>query len=317
MRSVTSAALAIAAVAMAGCGDYSTEDLRFLVALPQRQDLRVEVPADGTPGAATVCGPGRNADVWLWAKPTSDGLNRGVEFVISLVDVVRGIPPTAREEDARRWGPFPDERHPGHEIQVVIARSYPSGSSGPPLHDYRFEARAVGAPTFEPVIVGTFEGASSSHGRGAVRLDFDAIRRAGIADATTPTGAMEIGYDRASDPVTISLTFTREAFGIEQFGYGFTGYADGRGAFDYRFRNATGDVLTVATGYDRAGAGRAAVAYDPANPLGPPGSFRQCWSASACLTYVDDPANFTCPLHASCSFGTFPADCPEVPVSPF
>jgi hypothetical protein len=314
--------MAATALALAACGNYSTEDLRFLAALPQREDLAVAVPAEGDPSAAAMaatmdpCANG-TAEVWLWAKPTSDNLNRGVSFMVSLIDVVRRFPPTAREENARRWGPFPDEKHPGHEVQIVLERSWPDGPDAPPVHRYRFEARPLGDPTFDPLIVGTFTGASSARGSGTVVLDFDAIRRAGVQDADTPPGgAIVVHYDRASEPVTIDLTFTSAAFGVEQFGYGFTGYRDGRGAFDYRFRDGLGNVFTVATGYGAAGAGRAAVVYDPAGVWPPPGSFRQCWNASACLTYVDDPANFTCAA-PPCSFGTVEDDCPAVPVSPF
>jgi hypothetical protein len=316
MRSVTRAALVAAAAALGACGDYSTEDLRFLVALPQRQDLEVAVPAGGSPGALTVCANG-SADVWRGAKDTSDGLNRGVDFLVSLIDVVRGYPPTAREENARRWGPFPAERHPGRELQIVLTRSFPPELGGAPRHAYAFQAREGSGP-FRDVIAGAFEGASASRGSGTVVLDFEALWALRMNDGDdTPRGLMQVTYDRASEPVTISLTFTQEAFGLAQFGYAFTGYRDGRGAFDYRIQDGAGDVLTVATGYGATGAGRAAVEYDPSPPGGPTGSFRQCWDRSACLTYVDDPGDFSCPAHASCSFGTFPDDCPEVPVAPF
>jgi hypothetical protein len=325
MRSVTSlkSMAAAAALALSACGNYSTEDLRFLAALPQREDLAVAVPARADPSAAAMaatmdpCANG-TAEVWLWAKPTSDNLNKGVDFIVSLIDAVRRYPPTAREQDARRWGPFPDEKHPGHEVQVVLERSWPGGADAPPEHDYRFEARRVGEPTFEPILVGTFTGASSARGSGTVMLDFAAIRRAGVEDGDTPAGgAIVIQYDRASDPTTIALEVSAGAFGVVQFRYAFEGYRDGGGAFLYRFEQG-GNVFTVATGYDAAGAGRAAVIYDPAG-IPPPGSFRQCWNPSACLTYVDDPANYTCsaPPAPQCSFGTVSEDCPTVQVSPF
>lgn len=311
-RATAAAALGLA---LAACGNYSTEDLRFLAALPTREDLQVAVPADGNAGAATVC-PIGSADVWLWAKPTSDGLNRGVGFVISLVDVVRRYPPTAREENLRRWGPFPDDKHPGHEIQIIIQRSYPTGPDGPPLHTYWFQARE-GAGPFLDIISGSFEGASSSRGRGNVVLDFEAFYTLHMNDETTPHGTMQIAYDRTSDPVTIDLQLTNEGFGVVQFDYGFAGYRDGTGAFDYRFRNAFNDVLTVATGYDAAGAGRAAVAYVASG--GATGSFRQCWNGAACLTYVDDPDNYTCPWPSwPCSSGgEINTLCPTVPVFVF
>lgn len=36
-----------AALLASGCGNYSTEDIRFLSALPHREDLHVAVPAGG------------------------------------------------------------------------------------------------------------------------------------------------------------------------------------------------------------------------------------------------------------------------------
>jgi hypothetical protein len=322
MRSVNRKAAAALALALAGCGNYSTEDLRFLAALPTREDLQVAVPAPegGAANALSAsalldpCPPASTAEVWLWAKPTSDGLNKGVGFIISLIDVVRRFPPTARGEDYRRWGPFPDEQHPGHETQIVLTRSFPSGPDAP-VHNYGFESRPVGAPTFEPLLVGTFEGPSSSRGRGLVVLDFEAFWDAGIADSTTPHGQMEIEYHRDSDPATIRLQVTTEGFQVVPFEYGYAGWADARGAFYYKFRNEGGDTLTVATSYGAAGFGRGRVWFVGAGGS-PYGNFNQCWDSRACLTYVDDPSNLSCPAHTSCSFGdkeSCPAP-PDVPV---
>ncbi len=306
MTRTTAAALGFALVA---CGNYSTEDLRFLAALPTQSNMSVAVPADGSSGAATVC-PIGPADVWLKAKPTSDNLNSGVRFVVSLIDVVRHYPPTAREKDLRRWGPFPDDRNPGHEIQIVLRRTYPYGSEEVPVYAYQFQEREGGGP-FLDIIAGTFEGASASRGRGTVVLDFEAMWTLHTNEPTTPHGTMQIAYDRISDPVTIDLSLTQEGFGVVQFDYGFAGYASGQGRFDYRFRNLNGDVLTVVTGYDAAGAGRAAVGYVAAG--GGTGSFRQCWGPAACLTYVDDPMNFSCGT-PPCSGGLYALCSVDIPV---
>lgn len=304
---------ALAALALAGCGNYSTEDLRFLAALPTREDLVVAVPEAGTEGALAVCTLGA-AEVWLWAKPTSDGLNAGVDFVVSLIDAVRRHPPSWREANARGWGPFDDASHPGREIQVLIVRSFPDGPDGPPRHDYAFQARIAGTPSFTTILGGTFFGASSASGRGEVVLDFDAIWALGMNDGPdAPLGAMQIGYDRASEPVTLALSLSQGGFGAESFAYGYAGYRDGSGAFDYAFRNGAGDLLVVAASFDPGGAGRAAVSFTAA--AGGQGSFRQCWGESACLVYVDDPSGFTCG-GVPCSSGA-PGDCPSTPVAPF
>lgn len=323
MRSVTSAALV--ALALAGCGDYSTEDLRFLAALPKRSDLKVEVPAaaaavaKGTAGAAAITAacPGGAAEIWEWAKPTSDNLNAGVDVVVGLIDVVRRYPPSWRGEDARAWGPFDDENHPGRELLIGIARTYPAELGGAPRHVYAFQARVKGTPDFTTIIYGTFEGGSAEHGRGALGLDFDAVRALGMEDATTPVGTMWIGYDRTADPVKLQLYLDQSAFGNEAFYYQFAGWASGNGVFDYAFRDASANTLVVRTRYLAGGEGRAGVAFVPAGG-GANGAFEQCWDAGACLVYVNDPGNYSCPAADwPCSMGAEGACAPNLPVSPF
>jgi hypothetical protein len=318
MRSVNSrAALGAAlAAALAGCGNYSTEDLRFLAALPTRADLHVDVPAQGSPSASALqaCAT-RPADTWLWAKPTSDGLNAGVEFLLGLVDAVRRAPPTWRDRDARAWGPFDDAKHPGREIRVGLVRDFPDGADGPPRFSYGFDARLKGTAAWQTVIAGTFTGASATLGSGGLALDFDALWTLGMADPGAPHGLMLVQYDRASEPRTLALSLDQDGFGLARFGYDFAGYADRSGRFDYAFRNAGGDLFVVSASFDAAGRGRAQVAFTSA--LGASASFRQCWDAGACLTYVLDPGGYSCSA-PPCDVGTDPAsDCPEVPASPF
>jgi hypothetical protein len=308
------AALAVAALGLAGCGNYSTEDLRFLAALPQREDLTFDVPVPGQPGALSACPPG-NATVWLEAKPTSDKINAGVDLLLGLVDFVRREPPTWRSEDARRWGPFDDERHPGREIQVVMARSFPTDLAGAPRYAYAFEARWKNAAAFMPILAGAFDGGSASRGRGLLVLDFDAMTGLGMGDAGTPAGTMRVSYDRSGDPVTLQLALSSDGFGAVQFGYRFAGWADGGGVFDFAFRDASANLFVVSTAYDARGAGRAAVRFQGAG--GASGGFEQCWGANACLAYVNDPLNLSCPAaEQPCSYGVA-ADCPAVPASPF
>ena len=64
MRWVNSGLAAALCLGLCACGDYSTEDLRFLAAVPSRADLRVEVPEDAptdpgrrAPGRAAPRGP--------------------------------------------------------------------------------------------------------------------------------------------------------------------------------------------------------------------------------------------------------------------
>jgi hypothetical protein len=253
MRSVNRLAAA-AALALAACGNYSTEDLRFLAALPTREDLRVEVPVQEAPGAAAgamsavgdTCGPGNVAETWLWAKPTSDKLNAMVEFLVGLVDVVRLAEPSWRGENGRAWGPFDDRKHPGREIRVGLGRTYPEELGGRPRHVYIFEARVKGDPAWTPVLAGEFDGASATLGSGWLILKLTALQNLGMADDPTSSGDLYVRYDRASDPRTVALVLDADGFGLPGgagLGYAFAGWDDGTGRFDYAFRNAAGDVL--------------------------------------------------------------------------
>lgn len=313
MRSPTSRlAAALAALALAACGNYSTEDLRFLAALPTRDDLVVAVPAPAAApaGAAVVaaCGTG-TAEAWLRAKPTSDDLNATVALLLGMVDAVRGLEPSVREDDARAWGPFPADRHPGREVRVGLLRTHPDGPGAPPRFVYGFDARVAGDTTWTTVLAGAFRGASASRGTGTLLLDFDALWSLGMADADAPRGRMFVQYDRAASPVVISIALDQDGAGLEAFGYRFQGYPDRSGAFDYAFRDGGGNLFFVSAGFDGAGRGRSTVAFQGAGGAG--ASYQQCWDADACLLWVNDPLNLSCGT-APCSQGV-EAACPVVP----
>lgn len=327
MRWVNRLALAAAGVLSAACGDYSNEDLRFLVAVPTRADLAVEVPADAAPapGALTAqaaaCANG-SSETWGWAKPMSDRMNASVELLLGLVDVVRRLPPSYRADDARGWGPFPDESHPGIEIRVLLGREFPGGPDAPPRFVYVFQARDTGAADWTAVLWGAFDGASATHGTGGLVLDFDALWALGMADADAPHGKMYVEYDRSPASLAqlpdaparrIRLFLDQSGLGLESvFGYEFRGWPDGSGTFGYAFRQS-GDLLMVQASFDAAGQGRAAVGFRTAGGL--EGGYQQCWDADACLVYVLDAYGYSCGGGA-CNVGDVAA-CAVVPSPPF
>ncbi len=317
MRSSIRLAVIAAALGLAGCGNYSTEDLRFLAALPQREDLTFDVPSASTQGALSACPPG-NATVWLEAKPTADKINAGVDFLLALVDQVRRVTPTWRSDDARMWGPFDAERHPGREIRVLMERTYPAELGGDARYGYAFQARVKGSADWTYVVAGAFDGGSASRGKGYMALDFDAMRAIGIADPDTPAGNMQLAYDRTGDPVTLQLALTSDGFGAVQFGYRSATWHAGGGVFDFAFRDASANLLYVSTRYDAQGAGRAGVGFQGAG--GATGGYEQCWDAGACLVYVNDPASLSCqvvPPETTCSYGVVDSCAADLPASPF
>ncbi len=214
MRSVNrwAATAAVAALA-AGCGNYSTEDLRFLAALPQREDLRVAVPATAAPATGALTGlaalsscaaPG-DATIWQdgeahFGRPQ---LRRrpGRRAHRQRPQVPAHRPRTrTRAAGAPSTTTTPRTRDPGRDRPHLAGRGRRQAAGT------RTASRgAWGDRCLHALIVGNFHGASASRGDGDVTLDFEAFWKVGVANPDTPHGSMTIGYSRSSDPVTTDL----------------------------------------------------------------------------------------------------------------
>ena len=141
------------------------------------------------------------------------------------------------------------------------------------------------------------------------------VMRDGFVESTLP------GQGDTQIELVLGLgRFQPDGFGVVGFSsgfvYGYAGYSDGRGAFDYAIRDASNDLLQIWTSYDAAGAGRLRVTYTRFSD-GATGGFNQCFDTAGCLVYVSDPYNFTghCAT-APCVVGDLAA-CATVPAPPF
>lgn len=278
MRSACSALLLLCA-----CGNLSNEDVAFLEAIPQKETLHVQVPAAGAAQPACAIGP---ADVWINAKTTGDSINAGVDGILSLVDAIRAMPPSVREPDQRTWGPFPDRQHPGVEIEVTMFRDL-DANRVPWRWIYTISARRPPGD-FLPILEGEFFGAQAKNGIGRITLHFENAWTLGTNKPTDPHAPLRIFYDLSGDPRTISLDLTSgSGFGVQRFDYGWAGYADGHGRFDYAIPQANGCTLEVTANFTAQASGR--LVFRARCPLGLViGDITQCWDKSACLTFVDD-----------------------------
>ncbi|HET9597682.1 MAG TPA: hypothetical protein VFP65_18990 [Anaeromyxobacteraceae bacterium] len=293
------AAVLAAALALAGCGTWSNEDIAFVEALPTSQALRLALPAQG---AQPLCAGLGESQVWLGARRTGDGLNAGVDAMIVLVDAVKSVLPTERHEDRRVWGPFDDGKHPGREIRVTMTRDR---AGDLPIYHYAFEARPRGG-AFQSVIDGSFTGASARSGHGQFTLRFPVLRALGMNDsATDPTGDVAVTYDRTGDPRTIALQLSQDGFGVTAFDYGYVAFAAGQGQFSFALTDAQSRTLLIDADFTATGSGHARVTV-----LGPNGgrlAYDQCWDDASCITNVRDPFG----ISGLCQGATCPAGaCP-------
>jgi hypothetical protein len=307
-RELSAAALA---AALAACGNYSTEDIAFVEALPARASLRVKVP----PAAQALCAAPGEALVWAWARPTGSNINAGVDAILGLVDAVRSVPPSQRWRDGRSWGPFDDRQHPGVRIRVVMTRTW---SGATPTYAYAFEAMRPAAPgaAWTKVIEGSFTGGSARTGTGELTIHFGVLRALGMSDnPSDPVADIAVRYDKTGDPETLDLDLAAQpdgGFGVVAFLYGFAGYADGHGVFDYAFQNAAGDRAEVSAHFDPSAAGLGHVKLSPAALPGLSFSYSLCWDAAGCIAAVDDPLNVAGHCAASPCQINWPAGCPAV-----
>lgn len=303
MRSASSLFL----LALCACGTLSNEDIAFFEALPQKEQLHVLVPPNDTAQAACAIGP---AEVWISAKATGDNINAGVDSILGLVDAIRAVPPTTRDTDQRTWGPFADHNHSGVEDQVTMVREL--DAQGVPWRwIYTISARRKPA-AFLPILEGEFFGAQAKNGIGRMTLHFENSHAVGIDKPTDPQSPARIFYDLSGDPRTVSLDLTAGlGLGLQSFDYGYAGYADGHGRFDYAVPDAkSGCTFEVTTFFTAKGSGRDV--YRARCGTFTVGDIRQCWDVSACLTYVDDPFAFTAQCNGlkPCLLGNA-ASCPQ------
>ncbi|MBI5067426.1 MAG: hypothetical protein HZB56_04240 [Deltaproteobacteria bacterium] len=312
MRWATSIA---AAALLAGCGNYSTEDLEFAEALPTRETLQVRLPGPVSQGAAAqaavACGSLGEATGWLQARAIGVGVNAGLDWILRVVDYLRTVEPTRRERNARTWGPFPDEKHPGFQSRIRLTRTFQGEE---PTYHFFFESLPPGGGRWRALITGDFVGAYAARGRGNVTLHFTVIRELGLNDsASDPTADVPIDYDRTGEPRTVSLTIPAGAggFGLIDFPYTWSSYADGRGQFDFARQDAAGNRFVWQARFTADGAGRGDITIYPASNPSASYPLSACWDAGACYTAASDLFNVAqlCGPAATCVVN-WPAGCP-------
>jgi hypothetical protein len=200
--SVTRAAVALAVLALApgtsGCGNYSNEDLEFMNAIPQRQDLSVEVPERA---AVLIAGA---AESWQITWKVTVSLNLVADAFLSLIEAIRSYYPSSRDGAVRIWGPFPDKNNAGWRIEFRMVKI------GDTQFDYGLHmlpppgVTLSGGGSDTAIITGYFlAGGGVRRGVGQLIVSLDEARAAGVrVPGKTPDDPgleklrrLEIDYD--------------------------------------------------------------------------------------------------------------------------
>ena len=285
----------LGAISLAGCGNYSNEDLDFQLALPEQSDIAVKMQLSVTRVDS--------ADYYLATRNAIATFNKMVADLVGLIEVVRGYVPTSRNGNERTWGPFPSKDTTGKdtnwEIQVRMQRSPVSATL---LHmDYWVEVRPVGQGNWVSFLTGKYDSHGSARtGSGEIHLLANQVRLPGYPVDDDPglvnLDHLDVTYDNSGFPITVEMTIvnlTTTPTQTTQSGtYTYAQNQDGTGrmTFDWQGVTDTGIPITanMTSQWVGSGAGRADLTANITPGLPNPTTVplgTDCWGVDTVATY--------------------------------
>ncbi|HET6150626.1 MAG TPA: hypothetical protein VFH68_24010 [Polyangia bacterium] len=289
--------------AVAGCGNYSNEDLEFMAALPEKPELSAEVP---TRSALML---GETAEYYRLTRNVSLIFNGITEAFLGLIDTIRALPPTTRQPNRRIWGPVPAKQE-GWMVRMVMDRA---GTT----FTYDLEFQPVSDPGgWLRLIHGTYAVTSGvRHGVGQIGIDTKPLRAAGADPGLGFLDYLTVDYTTSSFPIDVKLTFANFDNPLKPSDpkaghYEYAVQSNGQGALSYDFFNDSIpgpvlDELLVTSRWLGTGEGRADLQVVSGDAF-VGAEATECWDRSFRAVYIDKP---WAPLERT---GT-PADCAAIP----
>ena len=291
MRILLLSLLALGTVACGG--DFSNEDLEFLNALPEREDLATALP--GAPhnaarldGSVQALALGELSRLYEDTRRASDDFNRGVDGLLTLLESIRSQPPTTRAPGTRTWGPYPDRQHAGLEVRFQMTRDAARFQ-----YALQYRPRGAGEDAWWSLIEGHFDAVAGGirKGEGSVQLRVGDARAHGF-----PTGdlgvlqLLTLHYQTRTQPVRVQEIFEfSEGLGPTELRYTYRAFTDGPGEISFEMANiqatpgAALETLDITSRWtaDQGGIGTVVVRsgdYAGARKI-------ECWDAAFRTTY--------------------------------
>jgi hypothetical protein len=236
--------VALVGGSIAGCGNYSNEDLEFMAVLPEKADLEAVIPLR----SAIVVGD--TAELYRLSRSVTLIFNGIVDSFLRLVDEIRANPPTERAPGTRTWGPVPATNQPGWMLEMVMTRLDIA------TFQYQLQFRRATAAddaAWIPLFVGNYDASGGvRQGMGHVELRTGPLRAAGADPGMGYLDTLAVDYTTNQFPVTVRLEFTNlpNPFKADDPSHGLYTYAtqsNGQGALSYDF---TGDIIPITSAPD-------------------------------------------------------------------
>jgi hypothetical protein len=261
-------------VVATACGNYSNEDVLFTEAVPLAESLQVALPQNGSPNTCP-----HPSDLRGYALATGAYLNLSVADLLIDLDLVRSTSPSERRQnpEARVWGPWPDQNHPGFQAELTMTLL----DASVPTFGFLIDERRDGDSSWSDLIDGQFVGALASEGSGNYTVHFAAIWALGINKATDPHSDMVVSYDLGARPRSITLDLSDAGLTdpLPPFLYEYQDAADGGASLSFAWFDAdAGAEIHAIADFQSDGSGGGAYTLGD-------GGIDECWEATACMNY--------------------------------
>jgi hypothetical protein len=279
-----------AALALAGCGNFSNDDLVFMNALPRKDDLVTRIPT-GTAGQGLshrsdgLNGVGQTSDFYANTRSFADRFNGSLDTVLGVIEVVRKWPPTSRETNRRIWGPASDSGNAGFDVRLTLDRDPNTGA-----YDWTIEHRRRNGGEFFTTAGGHFEPTMDVRkGAGDIHFMLDTARAGGLT--VDPNLAIAHSIDITYDTVPpVKVSELIPADGRHDFDYRYEEKPEGGARMDASFGldNVMGvERIHAISRWDMTGAGRGDVLITQGSGAGLYTQV-QCWDSGRLVTYAKD-----------------------------
>jgi hypothetical protein len=297
-------AVVVGAAGQGACGNYSNEDLEFMNALPQTDDVELESPLRAAVRLAD------EDDALKMTIRVTRAVNGAALGALAFIDKVRTSYPTARDGNARIWGPFPDDNNPGWQVELRMTRTLAVDGITP---HFAYEMVMIApapvnfgtdlAPRSETqVLGGWFESTGRARGGvGELVLTPKAARDAGAAVKDLETLVTEtIDYDNRSWPRVLDVSITNEPpvdpkTEAESATYHYERAQNGDGGMRFSFLQDSVpgplgvETLQVASRWRGTGEGQATVSVLAGDGMG--FTWTDCWDATSRTAYDNRPVD--------------------------
>jgi len=288
--------LAVAALALSACGNWSNRDLDFIEALPTRDDLKAKLPVssttqplEGTSTRTDGLNVGDDSAAYAATKKAQTDFNGLLDFLLNVLDTVRTLPPTTRTTDSRTWGPYADSKNPGWEFAVTIAQT--NAADQPAEFSWAIRARNNGG-AFIDLLNGTFKPSDTARkGVGTIVVHVKDFRDQLTVDANLKQlDSITIAYDTSGFPRSVGMLFAFAASSpLSSLGYGYQEQSDKSGylVFEVKRPDPVTPVTTQVVDYGSkwlpSGAGVAAAKVVSGSYVG--ATVAECWDTSFKVSY--------------------------------